>query len=52
MPRMIGRATARKDELGAKAEPALKNGMDEGVDEGAWCGIRGVERTGTRVGGA
>lgn len=49
---MIGRATARSDELGARAEPALNTGIEGGVDEGAWCGIRGVERTGTGVGGA
>lgn len=52
MPRMIGRAAARNDELGARAEPALNTGIDEGVDEGPGRGIRGVERTGTGVGGA
>lgn len=52
MPRMIGRATARNEELGARAEPALNTGMDEGLDEGAGRGIRGVEWTGTAIGGA
>lgn len=50
MPRMIGRATARSDELGATAEPALNTGCGEGEDEGR--GIRGVECMGTGVGGA
>lgn len=49
MPRMIGRAAAR-NEVGARAEPALYTGVWEGEDDGAGCGIRGVEWTGTGVG--
>lgn len=51
---MIGRARAASLELGARAAPALKTGMEEGEgeDDGAGWGIKGVEWTGTGVGGA
>lgn len=48
---MTGRATARKDELGVRAEPALKTGMGEGLEVGAGCWTRGVECMGTGAGG-
>jgi len=48
-------------ELGARAEPALKTGLEEGegdsegesegLAEVVGCGIRGFEWTGTAVGG-
>lgn len=47
----MGKATARKDEPGARAAPALKTGTDEGGVVGAGCWIRGVERMGTGAGG-
>ena len=52
---MIGIARARSEERGAKTAPALKAGMEEGLEEGLDDGegrrIRGVEWTGTGVGG-
>lgn len=49
---MIGRATTRNEELGARAEPALYTGVYEGEDDGAGCWTRGVEWTGTGIAGA